>query len=123
MNPALEYIHRAPQPYREIMMQLQLIIESTIPDIKLKYKWSMPFYYLNDQTMFCFLNYRKTYVDLGLSYGNRLSNKYGVLTDGARRKMLRSLRYTVLEDVNDTILMETLEELLIIRKAMKNNVK
>jgi hypothetical protein len=122
VNPALEYIHKSPQPYREIMMQLQLIIESAIPDIQLKYKWRMPFYYLDDQTMFCFLNYRKTYVDLGLTYGNRLSNKHGVLIDGANRKMLRSLKYASLEDINDVILIETLKELFKLRKSIKNNV-
>lgn len=123
MNPALEYIDNSPEPYRSIMMQLQLIIESVIPEIELKYKWHLPFYYLDDTTMFCFLNYRKTYVDVGFTYGNRLSNKHGVLIAGENRKMLRSIRYTSLIDIDDAILIETLEELLKIRKAMKNNVK
>lgn len=122
MNPALEYIDRSPEPYRSIMLQLQLIIESAIPEIQLKYKWRLPFYYLDDTTMFCFLNYRKTYVDLGLTYGERLSNEHGVLIAGENRKMLRSLRYTTLEDIDDTILIATLEELFKLRKSMKNNV-
>lgn len=115
MNPALEYIERAPEAYRGIMMHLQLLVESTIPSAQLKYKWRLPFYYLDDKTMFCFFNFRKTFVDLGMSYGNELSNQHGVLIAGEGRKMLRSLRFYKLEDINDRIVIETLQELYTVR--------
>ncbi|MEN8816197.1 MAG: hypothetical protein ABF274_04915 [Nonlabens sp.] len=54
MNPVLECKDNLPEPYRSIMMHLHLIIESVIPEIELKYKWRLPFYYLDNTTMFCF---------------------------------------------------------------------
>jgi len=120
MNPAEEYINNKPEPYRAVMLHLQFLIESNFPEMQLKYKWHMPFYYLDDKTMFCFFNFRKTFVDLGLSYGDRLSNQHGVLIAGEGRKMLRSLRFKNLEDINDSIIIETLQELIVIRKSMKN---
>lgn len=111
MNPALEYIDRAAEPYRSIMMHLQVLVETAITDAQLKYKWHLPFYYLDEKTMFCFFNFRKTFVDLGMSYGNELSNKHGVLIAGEGRKMLRSLRFYTLEDINDKVVIETLKEL------------
>lgn len=115
MNPALEYIHRTPEPYRSIMMHLQILVETTIPQAQLKYKWRLPFYYLDDKTMFCFFNFRKTFVDLGMSYGNELSNQHGALIAGEGRKMLRSLSFSKLEDIDDRIVIETLRELKTIR--------
>ncbi len=115
MNPALEYIDRTPEPYRSIMLHLQVLVEIAIPEAQLKYKWRMPFYYLDDKTMFCFFNFRKKFVDLGMTYGNELSNKHGVLIAGEGRKMLRSLRFETIEDIDDTMVIETLKELKEIR--------
>ena len=97
------------------MMHLQILVETAIPEVQLKYKWRLPFYYLDDKTMFCFLNFRKKFVDLGMSYGNELSNQHGVLIAGEGRKMLRSLRFSTLEDINDKVVIETLQELKEIR--------
>lgn len=45
MNPAEDYIYNQPEVYRAILMHLQVVIEQTIPEIELKYKWRIPFYY------------------------------------------------------------------------------
>jgi hypothetical protein len=119
MNPALEYIDRAPEPFRAIMLHLQVLVEASCPSAQLKYKWHLPFYYLDDKTMFCFFNYRKTFVDLGLAYGNLLSDSHGVLVAGENRKMMRSLRFCDLESVDDEIVIETLQELEQLRIAAK----
>ena len=117
MNPALEYIDKSPEPYRSIMLHLQVIIETHFPKLQLKYKWSLPFYYIGDKTMFCFLNYRKTFVDLGMTHAIKLSNKHQALVAGEGRKMLRSLRFKTVDDIDDEILIETLEELMLLRKS------
>lgn len=115
MNPALEYIDSTPEPYRSIMLHLQLLVESAVPVAQLKYKWRLPFYYLGEKTMFCFFNFRKSYVDLGMTYGNQLSDQHGVLVAGESRKMLRSLRFYSLADVDDQVVIETLKELYLLR--------
>lgn len=119
MNPALEYIDRAPEPFRAIMLHLQMLVEAASPSAQLKFKWHLPFYYLDEKTMFCFFNYRKTFVDLGLAYGNLLSDSHGVLVAGENRKMMRSLRYYELEDIVDVVVIETLQELEQLRTATK----
>lgn len=115
MNPALEYINRTPEPYRSLMLHLQILVETAIPEAQLKYKWKLPFYYLDDKTMFCFFNFRKKFVDLGMTYGNELKDPHGVLIAGEGRKMLRSLRFKKIEDINDDLVMDTLLELKQIR--------
>ena len=47
-----------------ILLHLQILVETTIPSIQLKYKYRLPFYYLNDKP-FCYLNVvaKKGYVD------------------------------------------------------------
>lgn len=119
MNPALEYIDQSPEPYRGIMLHLQMLIEMTCPAATLKYKWRLPFYYLGDKTMFCFLNYRGSFVDLGLVYGNLLTNTHGALVAGENRKTMRSLRYKSLNEVNDLVVIETLLELQSLRNATR----
>lgn len=58
-------------------------------------------------------------MDLGMSYGNELSNQHGVLIAGEGRKMLRSLRFETVEDIDDRVVMETLKELKGIRLSHK----
>ena len=71
MNPAAHYILSKPEPFKSILLQLQLLVEHTVPEAELLYKWHLPFYYLNGK-MFCFLNFRKRFVDLSFIYGNEL---------------------------------------------------
>lgn len=119
MNPALEYIHNAPEPYRDILLHLQAVIERTYPELQLKFKWRLPFYYLNDKTMFCFLNFRKTFVEVGMPYGTSLKDTHGALVAGENRKMLRSMRYETLASIDDQVVIETLAQLKTLRTASK----
>ena len=45
MKPAAEYILNQPEPYRSILLHVQAIIELTIPDLQLLYKYKIPFYF------------------------------------------------------------------------------
>jgi hypothetical protein len=99
MKPALEYIDALPEPYRSIALELQLIIESQFKDVKLYFKWKLPFYY-KDGKMFCFLNFRKNYIDLGIPDGILLNDPNKMLIAGEKRKKLRSLRFYLPEDID-----------------------
>jgi len=67
MNPAEEYILEQLEPFRSILLQVQVVIESTIPEVELKFKYKIPFYYI-DGAPFCYLNVpkNKKYVDVGV---------------------------------------------------------
>jgi hypothetical protein len=64
MNPAENYIIDQAEPFRSMLLHLQLIIENTIPSLDLKFKCKIPFYNLEERP-FCYLNQSKDYVDLG----------------------------------------------------------
>ena len=55
MNPAEAYILEQAEPYKSILLHLQAVIERILPDIDLKFKYRIPFYYF-DKTPFCYLN-------------------------------------------------------------------
>lgn len=108
MNPAEEYILNQAEPYRDILLYLQTVIESSIPDVELRYKYKLPFYYINGRP-YCYLNQSKDYVDLGFWNAAHLSVHLGHMnTEG--RKMMKSLRYRSLEDVDTIVLKEVLED-------------
>ena len=110
MNPAVAYFLNVPEPYKEVILYLDSVIQNTVPEVLLRYKWKMPFYYLDEKTMFCFLNFKKTYIDIGLPYGVHLSDPKGLLI-AENRKMMRSLRYSTLEAVQTEDLLQFLLEL------------
>ncbi len=110
MNPAEKYILEQPEPYKDILIQLQLIIEHTVPDVDLRYKYNIPFYYVEGKP-FCYLNAspKKHYVDLGFWKGSALTlhKEHLVIED---RKMITSLRYRQTEEINTAVLTDVLQE-------------
>ena len=113
MNPAEAYILDQPEPYRSILLHLQSVIEHTVPGVDLKYKYKIPFYYVEGRP-YCYLNHTKNYVDLGFWNAAHLTVHLEHMTT-AGRKMMRSLRYTALEEINDTILVEVLKDAYAVR--------
>ncbi len=108
MNPAATYIMGKEEPYRSILLHLQALIERQVPGLDLKFKWQVPFYYLEGKP-FCYLNQSKDYVDLGFWHAAHLTVHPGhLVSDG--RKIMRSLRYTSLESVDEAILKDVLDE-------------
>lgn len=83
------------------------MIEQTIPNAELRFKWKVPFYYVGDRPI-CYLNQSKDYVDLGFWNAANLSVNLEYMTT-AGRKIMKSLRYQTLEEINDEILVEILE--------------
>lgn len=110
MNPAENYILNQDEPYRSMLMHLQMVIEQTIPEVELKYKYKIPFYYLNSKP-FCYLNQSKDYVDLGFYNAAHLTVHLDKLYSKGR-KVMKSLRYKTLPEINDEILREVLLDAL-----------
>ena len=108
MNPAENYILNQSEPFRSILLHLQSIIEFTITDVDLKYKYRVPFYYIGKKP-FCYLNQSKDYVDLGIWNARHLTKHLSSLTT-EKRKVIKSLRYKTLEEIDDTILIEVLND-------------
>nr|WP_103863786.1 DUF1801 domain-containing protein [Aquimarina sp. I32.4] len=108
MNPAEEYILRQEEPYKSILLELQLLIESTIPSAELLFRYKIPFYYIENRP-FCYLNATKGYVDVGFWNAQRITEHIEHMTT-AGRKVMKSLRYKKVEDVNSTMLIEVLQD-------------
>jgi len=110
VNPAENYILNQPEPYQSILLHLQVIIESALPEVQLLYKYKIPFYYIKKKP-FCYLNasHKKQFVDLGFWKGNQIQiHQEHLVTEN--RKMMVSLRYQQLEDINEAILIEVLKK-------------
>ncbi|MCM4165097.1 MULTISPECIES: DUF1801 domain-containing protein [unclassified Arenibacter] len=108
MNPAEVYILNQSEPFKSILLYLQTVIEGTVPEVELKYKYKLPFYYLNGRP-YCYLHQSKDYVDLGFWNAAHLTVQLEQMnTEG--RKMMRSLRYRSLEEIDVAILREVLED-------------
>lgn len=107
MNPAENFILNKSEPYRSMLLHLQMVIEHTIPEAELKFKWKVPFYYVGKRPV-CYLNQSKDYVDVGFWNAAHLTVNVEHLTT-AGRKMMKSMRYKSLEEINDQILIEILQ--------------
>ncbi|MBU2939670.1 DUF1801 domain-containing protein [Lacinutrix sp. C3R15] len=111
MNPAAQYIVNQPEPYRSILMHLQAVIEHTLPEVELKYKWRIPCYYINNKPI-CYLNasHKKAFVDVGFWHSAYLSKKYESYLVSENRKLVKSLRYKTLVDIEDAVFIAILQE-------------
>ncbi|MGK0386362.1 MAG: hypothetical protein ACI849_000972 [Patiriisocius sp.] len=114
MNPAEVYILDKPEPFRTILLHLQVIITHTIPEAMLLYKWRLPFYYVDGTQGFVFLNQSKNYVDVGFHHGAHLTKHQEHLVSKGRKHM-KSLRYFSLDDIDDIILVDLLKEAYSVR--------
>ena len=109
MNPAEVYILKQPEPYKSILLQLQVLIEHSLPEAELKYKWRLPCYYMGKKPV-CYLNQTKDYVDVGFWNAAHLSEKWNTYLVSEKRKVVKSLRYKSLDEINDTIFLSILKE-------------
>ncbi|MFY0629979.1 MAG: DUF1801 domain-containing protein [Flavobacteriaceae bacterium] len=109
MRPYDEYILSKSEPFKSILLQLQIIIESTISELELKYKWKVPFYYYKGKP-FCYLNVTNGYVDVGFWSGAYL-DQYNAYLISENRKVMKSLRYFSIEEIDQEILISVLKAL------------
>ncbi len=113
MNPAETYILKQPEPFKTLLLHLQVIVESVVPSVDLMCKYKIPFYYVEGRP-FCYLNATKEYVDVGFWNAKHLTRHTAHMTT-AGRKVMKSLRYKNLEDIEETILVEVLQEAYAVR--------
>ncbi|WP_282073977.1 DUF5655 domain-containing protein [Polaribacter atrinae] len=110
MKPVEEYILKQSEPFKSIIMHLQILIETNFAEVDLQFKWKMPFYYLNEKP-FCYLNpsKKKGYVDVGF-YTNSELQKFNKFVISDKRKVVKSLRYTKVSDIDAEVLVSVLSE-------------
>lgn len=109
MKPAEAYLLNQAKPFKSILLQLQVLIEATVPELTLEFKYNIPFYYLNGKP-FCYLNVppKKKYVDVGFWSSAHLSIHLDkMVTEG--RKVMKSLRYFKVDDIDAEVLRAVLE--------------
>ena len=109
MKPAELYILNSPEPFRTMLMHLQILVESTIAEVELKYKWKIPVYYIGKKPL-CYFNasIKKGYVDVAFWTAVDLS-KFDEHLITENRKVVKSLRYFSLEEINEEVLIEILQ--------------
>jgi len=109
MKPAEEYILSQPEPFRSILLHIQILIETSFTEVELQFKWKIPFYYL-DNKPFCYLNpsKKKGFVDVAFWVSAHLT-KYNEYLVSENRKVVNSLRYFKLEDINEDVLLSVLD--------------
>jgi hypothetical protein len=113
VNPAEDYILKQEEPFRSILLHLQVVIETTLPQVELLYKWKVPFYYIGKAPI-CYLNVTKGYVDVGFWAGRHFTQHLDILV-GDKRKYVKSLRYWRLDEIDHQVLTDILQEAYIFR--------
>ena len=109
MKPAEEYILNQQEPFKSILLHVQLLIEHTFPDIELKYKWRMPCYYFGTRPL-CYLRQANDYLDVAFWHSAYIPEKFGIYLVSEKRKVVKSLRYKTLNEINDEVFILILKE-------------
>jgi len=108
LKPAEAYILKQSEPYRSIIMHLQMLIEVTVPNTELLFKWSLPFFYV-DQRPICYINQTKGYVDLVFWNAAHFTTLTELLVTDKRKRM-KSLRYKSLDEIDDVVVIKMVEQ-------------
>lgn len=110
MKPAELYILNQPEPYRSVLLHVQAVIEHTLPEIKLQFKYKVPFYYYKGKP-FVYLNAKnkRGYVDVSFMKGYQLKLHQDCL-DGEARTLVKSLHFVSLETIDNEVLIDLLKE-------------
>ena len=108
MNPAEQYILRQPEPFRSMLLEIQVHVEQTLPKFDLKYKWKLPMYY-SEECPVCYLNVTKGYLDVCFWARDSFNVHLDILVS-EKRKFVKSLRYRHPDEIDAVILVECLEE-------------
>lgn len=91
-----------------MMLEVQLYIEQTLPELELKYKWGLPIFYSEDCPI-CYLNVTKGYLDVCFWARKNFDVHLDRLVS-ENRKFVKSLRYRKPVDIERSILIDCLEE-------------
>ncbi|AOW10754.1 DUF1801 domain-containing protein [Flavobacterium gilvum] len=105
-----EYIYKQPEKFKFIVLHLISVFEREIPELKLLYKWGVPYFYYKNKP-FCYLapNHKKGFVDAGFARGFQLKENQNSLV-GEKRNTVKSLRYYNLEEIDNVVLLAVIRE-------------
>jgi len=105
------YILKQPEKYRSILFHIITVVQNTIPDVTLEYKWSVPYFYYKTKPL-CYLNasHKNGFVDVGFAKGFQLKCNLDKLIADKGRNTVKSLRYFSLEQIDNEILISVIEE-------------
>lgn len=111
MKPTELYLLNQPEKYRDILLHIVAVVEHTLPEATLEYKWGIPYFYYKKKP-FCYLNasHKKQFVDVGFAKGFQLRNHLTDLIADNGRNTIKSLRYYSLENINQQVLVEVIQE-------------
>ena len=108
MNPAEAYILDQPEPFKSMLLQVQVIVENTLPEFDLLSKWKIPFYF-SGKCPICYLNVSKGYLDVCFWLSDEFALNIPDLVS-EKRKRVKSLRYYSIEDINSDVLIDCINE-------------
>ncbi len=110
MNPAEAYILEQEEPFRSILLHIKSMVEVTIPEVDMRYKWRIPCFFAGKHPI-CYMKAtpKKGFVDVAFWNSAHLT-KHIELMVTENRKVVKSLRYSSLEDIDDTVLTEVVAE-------------
>lgn len=113
MKPADLYLLNQPDKYRDILLHIVSVIENTIPEVTLEYKWTVPYFYYKKKPL-CYLNasHKHHFVDIGFAKGFQLKQNQQHLVADNGRNTVKSLRYYSLDEVDNEVLISVLKEVI-----------
>ena len=111
MKPSDLYILNQPENYRNILFHIIAVVQNTIPDVTLEYKWTVPYFYYKKKPL-CYLNasQKHGFVDVGFAKGFQLKSNLDYLIADNARNTIKSLRYFSLSAIDNEVLISVLEE-------------
>ncbi|MEA5557352.1 DUF1801 domain-containing protein [Nodularia spumigena] len=107
-----------PSQEREIVVHLRQLIFKTIPEVKEKLSYNVPFYFRKERICFiwpCSIPWGgiKEGVQLGFANGAKLNDEFGYLTQSKGKSIATKLFFSV-ADVDEEIVIRLLEEALLL---------
>jgi hypothetical protein len=111
LKPTELYILNQPEKYRDILLHIIAVVEHTLPEANLEFKWGIPYFYYKKKP-FCYLNasHKHQFVDVGFAKGFQLKSNLDHLIADNGRNTIKSLRYHSLEKIDNAILISVIEE-------------
>jgi len=111
VKPADLYILNQPEHYRSMLFHIIAVVENTLPDVTLEFKWTVPYFYYKKKPL-CYLNasHKHQFVDVGFAKGFHLKKNLNHLIADNGRNTVKSLRYKSLEEIDNGVLISVIIE-------------
>jgi len=115
MNPVEDFIYQQEESVKEIMLYLHDLMLSR--DLRPKISFRIPMYY--GKSWICYLNpLKKGGLELAFCRGNELANASGILEDKGRKQIM-GVSFQELRDINETAVLEILDEAILLDETVK----